>query len=205
MGTCSSPLCPAPPRAATLGCDRVVSSLVWLTLSLGGNRTLKKVCSRAPARAQGLCRRSSYLKELAFRTISPYTHAQPTFYALRALRGPIPRRPAPARSTQCRSFLLLKVKRDPAQSSSSALCLGMCGRPLEPSGEPRSGLASAACAREHVRQVSQVLGSRSPFDSIWERTSRGSLKPSFELTSKKAAPPAFPRTTWWTHSPTSLR
>ena len=36
--------------------------------------------------------------------------------------------------------------------------LGICGRPLESNGEPRSGLASAACARKGVRHLSQVVG-----------------------------------------------
>ena len=36
--------------------------------------------------------------------------------------------------------------------------LGMCGRPLEPNGEPRSGVASAACARKRVRHAPCLVG-----------------------------------------------
>ena len=36
--------------------------------------------------------------------------------------------------------------------------LGMCGRPLEPNGEPRSGVASAACGGKAVRQPRQRVG-----------------------------------------------
>ena len=38
--------------------------------------------------------------------------------------------------------------------------LGMCGRPLESNGEPRSGVASAMCARKGVRHLMQVGGLR---------------------------------------------
>ena len=46
-------------RSELLPClSPATSTLRWrLTLSLGGNRTLKNECSRALARAQGLCRR----------------------------------------------------------------------------------------------------------------------------------------------------
>ena len=38
--------------------------------------------------------------------------------------------------------------------------LGICGWPLESNGEPRSGVASAGCARKRVRHVMQVVGLR---------------------------------------------